>query len=192
MRNVAAGAAGAGIVGGVGALGYVGLVTGALPVDLGVGRRFRPLGPQNFAIAAPRDAVFDLIAEPYLRRQTRAMADKIDVIQRGTDMVLAAHRTPVGRGLVATTLETVRFSRPDRIAFYVARGPVPHVVEAFVLTDVEIGGHPGTRLVYSGELGTDLWAFGAWWGRKVAGPWEGTVRRTLRAVKAEAERRHRR
>jgi hypothetical protein len=31
---------------GVAAAGSVGLVTGACPVDLGIGRRTRPLGPQ--------------------------------------------------------------------------------------------------------------------------------------------------
>jgi hypothetical protein len=30
---------------GVAAAGYVGLVTGACPLDLGIGRRVRPLGP---------------------------------------------------------------------------------------------------------------------------------------------------
>jgi hypothetical protein len=191
MRAVGAGVLGATVAAGAGALGYAGLVTGALPVDLGVGRRLRPLGPQEFDIAAPREVVFDLLAEPYLGRQTRAMADKINIAQRGTDMVLAAHRTPVGRRLVATTLETVRFNRPGRVDFYLTRGPVPHVVEQFVLTDLTGGGHVRTRLVYSGELGTDLWAAGAWWGGKVAGPWERTVSQTLTAVKAEAERRHR-
>jgi hypothetical protein len=191
VRTVAAGALGVGLCAGAGALGWVGLVTGAVPLDLDVGRTLRPLGPQEYEIAAPRDAVFDLLEQPYLGRQTRAMADKIEVIERGTDMVLAAHRTPVGRGLVATTLETIRFTRPDRVDFYLTRGPVPHAVEAFVLTDLEIGGTTGTRLIYSGELGTDLWAVGAWWGRVAARPWERTVRESLTAVKAEAERRHR-
>ena len=38
---------------GVAAAGYVGLVTGACPLDLGVGRRVRPLGPQVVEMAAP-------------------------------------------------------------------------------------------------------------------------------------------
>jgi hypothetical protein len=62
---------------GAAAARYVGLVTGACPVDLGVGRRARPLGPQLVKIAAPRWLVFDLIAEPYLDRASRAMADKL-------------------------------------------------------------------------------------------------------------------
>ena len=36
------------------------------------------------------------------------------MLERGSDMVLAAHRTPVSRRLVATTMETVRFTRPER------------------------------------------------------------------------------
>jgi hypothetical protein len=39
-----------------------------------VGRRVRPLGPSQVEIAAPREVVFEVIAEPYLRRQTRAIA----------------------------------------------------------------------------------------------------------------------
>jgi hypothetical protein len=99
-------------------------------------------------------------------------------------MVLAAHFTPVKCG-VATTLETVRFERPERIDFRVVRGPVPHVVESFVLGETEAG----TRLTWSGELGTDFWALGAWWGDRVARAWEKAVRSSLEAVVAEAERR---
>ena len=62
---------------GVTAAGYVGLVTGACPVDLGIGRRVRPLGPQLIDMAAPREVVFDVIAEPYQGRTSRALADKL-------------------------------------------------------------------------------------------------------------------
>ena len=88
---------------GVAAAGYVGLVTGPCPVDLGIGRRVRPLGPQLVDMAAPREVVFDVIAEPYLGRAPRALADKLRVLERGGDMVLAAHFTPLGGrlGLVA-------------------------------------------------------------------------------------------
>jgi hypothetical protein len=78
------------------AAGYVGLVTGACPLDLGIGRRTRPLGPQHLEVAAPRETVFDLIAGPYLDRTPRALADKVRVLERGSDMVLAAHFTPLG------------------------------------------------------------------------------------------------
>ena len=98
---------------GMAAAGYAGLVTGACPLDLGIGRRAGPLGPQQLRVAAPREAVFDLIAEPYLGRTPRALADKLRVLERGSDMVLAAHFTPLGGrlGLVAQTVETVRFTR---------------------------------------------------------------------------------
>lgn len=164
---------------------YLGLVTAAVPVDLGVGRTTRPLGPFGVDIDAPVEVVFDVLSEPYLGRQTRAVAEKIRVLERGSDMVLAAHRTPLRGRLVATTLETVRFTRPHRIDFRLTRGPVPYVVEQFLL-------HPHqqhTRLEYTGQLGTDLWALGARWGDLVAVPWERTVERTFAAVKAEAERR---
>jgi hypothetical protein len=81
---------------GVAAAGYVGLVTGACPIDLGIGRRVRPLGPQLVDMAAPREVVFDVIAEPYRGRTPRALADRLRVLERGSDMVLAAHFTPLG------------------------------------------------------------------------------------------------
>ncbi|MGW7363534.1 SRPBCC family protein [Streptomyces sp. NPDC054841] len=183
-RAAAWSAGAAAVIGG----GYAGLISGALPIDLGVGRRVRPLGPQTVDIAAPRDVVFDVIAQPYLGRATRAMREKVQVLERGSDMVLAAHSTPLGRGLTAVTVETVRFTRPARIDFRLVRGPVPHVVEAFTLTEQAAG----TRLVYEGELGTDLWRAGAWWGEKVAAQWERTVASSLASVKEEAERRARR
>jgi hypothetical protein len=130
--------------------------------------------------------VFDVIAGPYVGHTPRALQDKLEVWERGSDMVLAAHFTPVKCG-VTTTVETVRFSRPERIDFRVVRGPVPHVIESFVLDAVD----EGTSLTWEGELGTDLWAFGAWWGRRVARSWEKAVRSSLDAVVAEAERRNR-
>jgi hypothetical protein len=174
---------------GVAAVGYVGLVTGACPVDLGIGRRVRPLGPQVVEMAAPREVVFDVIAEPYLGRTPRALADKLRVLERGHDMVLAAHFTPLGGrlGLVAQTVETVRFTRPERVDFRLVRGPVPHVVEAFVLG--EQAGGVGTQLAYDGEIGADLWRVGERWCALVAGRWEQTVAASLAAVKVEAERR---
>jgi hypothetical protein len=140
-------------------------------------------------MAAPREVVFDVIAEPYLGRAPRALADKLRVLERGGDMVLAAHFTPLGGrlGLVAQTVETVRFARPERVDFRLVRGPVPHVVEAFVLT--EQAGGAGTRLAYDGEIGADLWRAGQYWCEVVARRWEQTVAASLAAVKAEAERR---
>src|SRR5437588_10946207 len=84
--------------------GYALVVRGALTLDLDLGRRIRPLGPISRMIAAPPETVFDVIAAPYLGRTPRAMHDKLDVLERGSDMVLAApfttsgrlHHTPVG------------------------------------------------------------------------------------------------
>lgn len=175
----------AAVLASVAAAGYRALVRGDLTLDTGVGRRTHPLVCAPVDISAPRDTVFDVIAEPYLGRLTRSMRDKLEVVERGSDMVLAAHRTPVSGGLVATTLETVRFERPERIHFRLVRGPVPFVVEQFVLYETATG----TRLEYVGEMGTDLWGLGAWWADRVAPPWESAVRGSFAGVKREAERR---
>lgn len=175
------------VVGGAsvaGAATYLGLVTGAVPIDLGVGRRTRPLGPIQVKIDAPRDVVFDVIAAPYGERVPRAMQEKLRVLERGSDMVLAAHYTPVWGRLRATTVETVRFLPPGRVEFSLVRGPVPQVKESFLLDEA----HRVTTLAYRGELGTDLWGLGQWWGNLVAARWETVVTASLDAVKAEAER----
>ncbi len=175
----------AALLGGATALGYVGLVSGACPIDLGIGRRIASLGPRVVDIAASRDVVFDIVAAPYLDRTPRAMTAKLEVIERGSDMVLAAHYTPLHRRLRATTVETVRFTRPERIDFRLVRGPVPHVVEAFILTD-----HNGaTQLRYEGEIGADLWQLGQWWAGVVGRKWNAVVADSLASVKVEAERR---
>ena len=137
-------------------------------------------------VRAPRETVFDVIAGPYLGRTPRAMAGALEVLERGSDLVLAAHHTPLRRGRTATTVETVRFTRPERVDFRLVRGPVPHVVETFALA--EDGGV--TRLSYTGELGTDFGPLGPWWGDRVTPVWEAAVRHTFRSVAAEAERRH--
>jgi hypothetical protein len=183
-------AAGAVVVAGAAAAasGYLALITGRVHLDVGIGRRLRPLGPQTVDIAAPRQVVFDVIAQPYLGRATRAQQEKIRVLERGDNLVLAAHHTPIRGRLVAQTVETVRFARPDHIDFRLVRGPVPHVQERFALTDHD----GGTRLEYTGEIGADGWGVGAWWAELVAGRWEATVAASLDGVQAEAERRHRR
>jgi hypothetical protein len=160
------------------------VVRGALALDLGVGRRVLPLGPITRSIAAPPEVVFDVIAGPYLDRTPRAMQDKLRVLERGSDMVLAAHFTTAGR-LTTTTIETVRFERPHRVSFRLVRGPVPHVVETFELNRIVTG----TEFVYAGEIGADLWQLGEWWARRVRVPWERTVADSLESIKAEAERR---
>ncbi len=160
------------------------LANGAMTLDLGTGRRLQSLGPLVRPIAAPREVVFDVIASPYLGRTPRALSEKLCVWERGSDMALAAHMTPVKCG-VTTTLETVRFQRPDRIDFRLVRGPVPHVRESFLLEPSDIG----TDLRWQGELGTDLWAVGKWWGRRVARAWTSAVESSLDEIAAEAERR---
>ena len=104
---------------------YLGVATGRVSVDLGVGRRKRALGPIELDVAAPRGVVFDVISEPYRGRTPRAMAGKLRVIERGSDLVLAEHMTPIGAGLTAITVETVRFVPPERVEFRLVRGPVP-------------------------------------------------------------------
>jgi len=156
-----------------------------LTLDIGIGRRLRPLGPIALNIAAPPELVFDVIAAPYLDRTPRALQRKLQVIERGTDLVLAAHYTPVAPGLTVTTVETVRFDRPQRIIFRLVKGPVPHVIEHYELR----ASATGTAFEYRGELGTDLWALGAWWGAIVAPSWERTVASSLDSIRGEAERR---
>ena len=180
---VAAGAV-VGTVAGTGTA-YVALVTGRLTVDLGVGRRTRPLGPLTVDVAAPPAVVFHVAAAPYAERRTRRLRDKVDILERSDRMVLAAHRTPVGGGLTAVTVETVRLDPPHTMGFRLVRGPVPHVVETFRFDETDAG----TRLRYHGELGTDLGPVGAAWGRLVARTWVATVAASLDAIKAESERR---
>jgi len=160
-------------------------VTGRVTIDLGIGRRRVALGPLEIRLSSPREVVFDVIAKPYLEATPRAMAAKLRVLDRGADLVLAEHRTALRPGPTALTVETVRFRRPDRVDFRLARGPVPSVMETFDL--VEDGER--TLLRYSGELETDLWSLGTLWGRTVARRWTATVEESLGSIKAEAERR---
>ncbi len=159
------------------------IVEGAVTLDLGIGRRIRPLGPVSWEIAAERELVFELIESPY-RRTPRALQHKLQVWERSDDMVLAAHVTEVGRRKI-TTVETVRFERPERIHFRLVRGPVPHVSEVFELDDTAAG----TTLTWRGELGTDFGTLGERWGAVVARSWQRTVEHSIASVKAEAERR---
>jgi hypothetical protein len=171
---------------GVAGLGYYLAVTGNLAADTGWGRRVRPLGPFSIEIAAPAGTVFDVIAAPYLSHTPRAMAGKLRVLERGSDMALAEHYTPVHGGrLTATIVETVTFDRPRRVAFRLVRGPVPHVSEEFTLTKRG----DATTLGYTRELGTDFGTAGQWWAGKVAAAWEAAVRASLTSIKTEAERR---
>ncbi len=163
---------------------YVLMARGALTLDLGWGRSLRELGPTVTHMTAPPEVVFDVIAAPYLERTPHAMAGSLRVLERGNDMVVAAHYTPIGSLGVARTVEAVRFTRPTRIDFRLLSGPVPHVLETFELR----AGGAGTELEYRGELGADLWALGRWWGDRVAERWERAVELSLDAVRVEAER----
>jgi hypothetical protein len=156
-----------------------------LTLDIGVGRRLRPLGPIALDIAAPPELVFDVIAAPYLGRTPRALQGKLKVIERGADLVLAAHFTPVAPRLTVTTVEIVRFERPRCVTFRLVKGPVPHVLEHYELRP----SRTGTAFEYRGELGTDLWALGTVWAGVVAPSWEQTVASSLDGVRVEAERR---
>ena len=187
MSRFARGAGAATLLAATGAGTYFGLVTGRLTIDLGVGRRTRVLGPLVVDLAAPREVVYAVAAAPYAERRPRALAEKVEILERSDHMVLAAHRTPIGGRLTAVTVETVTLDPPDRIRFRLVRGPVPHVAETFAFEPIP----GGTRLTYTGELGTDLGRVGALWGDLVARSWEGAVRDSLAAIKAEAERRSR-
>ena len=142
---------------GAAAAGYVGLVTGACPLDLGLGRRVRPLGPQQLEMAAPRELVFDVIAEPYLGRTPRALAAKLRVLEAGSDMVLAAHFTPVG-GAAGS-------GRPDG-----GDGPL-HPARAGRLSAGPRPGPPRRGGIHAGGGGR--------WGRHAAGLPGGDRRRPL-------------
>ena len=171
-------------LGGVGVGLYTFFVRGSLTLDVGIGRSVRTLGPLSCQIAASREVVFDIVSAPYLHKTPRALESKLRVLERGSNMVLAEHFTRVGP-VVTTTLETVRFEPPERVHFRLVRGPVPYVVEQFVLRETT----GGTELAYSGELGTDFWWLGRGWGGLVARRWVAAVRQSLSDIRGEAERR---
>lgn len=160
-------------------------VQGRLTIDLDIGRTWRRLGPLEQDIAAPVETVFDVVAAPYLGRTPKAIENKLRVIERGADLVLAEHFTPVTRHLHATTLETVSFERPGLITFRLMRGPVAAVTETFEILPTSVG----THFVYTGEMGADLWLLGRWWTGIVGRKWEATVEGSVGAIKVEAERR---
>ena len=175
-------------LGGAAAAAYLGVVTGRLSVDIGMGRRTRPLGPITVDIAAPREVVYAAAVAPYAERRPRAMAEKVRILERTDQMVLAAHHTSVGKRLIAVTVEAVTFDPPRRISFRLVRGPVPEVTETFALESTDTG----TRLTYAGELSTDLGRLGELWGDLVTRTWIAAVEASLELIKAESERSARR
>lgn len=172
------------LVGGVITL-FSWMARGRLTLDADLGRSFHRLGPLTVEIDAPRELVFEQLSAPYLGRTPRDTAATLEVIERGSDMVVARHVSRVGF-YTSETVESVRFEAPGRISFRHLRGPVPHAVEAFDL--VERNG--GTEVVYTGELGIDFWLLGKLAGRYWVTPtWIGIVRGHLDEVKAAAEAR---
>jgi hypothetical protein len=163
------------------AAGFLLLAMGRLHLDLGWGRSFHELGPIEIRIAAPRDLVFELISEPYLRRNSKDSG--IEVLARGESLVVAAHHTKV-HFYTARTVEAVKFDAPDRVGFRHLSGPVPHAVEEFVLTETE----GETELRYGGEVGIDFFFLGRMAGRRWVRPqWERAVREHLEEVTERAE-----
>jgi hypothetical protein len=172
------------LVGGVIAL-FSWMARGRLTLDAGLGRSLHRLGPLTIEIDAPRELVFEQLSAPYLGQAPRDVAATLEVIERGSDMVVARHLSKVAF-YTSETVESVRFERPRRISFRHLRGPVPHAVEAFEL--VEHDG--GTELVYTGELGIDFWVLGRLAGRYWVTPtWLGIVREHLGQVKTATEAR---
>jgi len=163
---------------------YRQVVKGALTLDSGVGRRVAPLGPLTIDIDAPRGLVFEVIAAPYLDK-AGSFGSHIEVLERGADLVVAAHHTPLPRRAVATTVEAVGFDPPREVTFRLLRGPVPHVTERFALDEVG----ERTRLTYEGEMGTDYWALGELWGKLVGRIWVRTVESSLAGIRQRSEER---
>lgn len=164
------------------------MATGRLTLDTGWGRTRHRLGPIVVDIAAPPELVFEVIAAPYLGRA--GAQSHVEVWERGTDLVVAAHRTPV-HGYVAVTVEAVGFEPPHRVRFRHLRGPVPYAAEAFELEPVaDPGGVVSTRLTYDGEVGLDWWVVGwlaaRWW---VVPVWRARVGEALARIRGRAEAR---
>jgi hypothetical protein len=160
---------------------------GRLTIDLGWGRTRHPLGPIELMIDAPRAVVFDVVASPYLSRTPRELRGQLEVVERGSDLVVAAHHTRLSL-LTSTTVEAVRFEPPQRISFRLLRGVAPSVTEEFAFEEA----NRGTVMRYRGELAMDFWVFGRLAGRFLVKPtWEKVVRRHLDGVKAIAEERAR-
>lgn len=77
----------------------------------------------SWEIAAPREIVFDVIAGPYLGRTPHALEEKLQVWERGSDMVLASHLTAVKCGRTATLEEATAGERLLRDRDHTEPGP---------------------------------------------------------------------
>jgi hypothetical protein len=162
---------------------YVLTVTGRLTLDVGFGRATRALQSRRVHIDAPIETVFDQLAAPYaLESPPRALREKVTVLERGSDHVVASHRTRVGP-ITTVTVESVVLDRPRRIDFRLLRGPVPHAKEHFELREAD----GGTDVTYVGELGADFGVVGRLWSWSVARQWQRAVDASLAGVTASAE-----
>jgi hypothetical protein len=171
---------------GIGALLFF-MTRGWLTLDLGWGRTLHPVGPIVSEVEAAPGLVFQQISAPYLGRTPSALRGKLEVLDRGDRMVVAAHRTKL-RWFESVTVESVAFEPPIRIGFRHLRGPVPHAIEEFVLHQEGVG----TRIEYRGELGIDFWVLGRLAGRLWVVPaWEKAVRASLEHITVQAEQRAR-
>lgn len=178
-------ALGGALVGGAGTLVAL-MATGRLTLDTGWGRTTHDLGPLTWEIDAPREMVWQQFTSHYLGRIPRDMRDSLDVVERGEDLVVAAHHSDLGL-YTATTVEAVGFEEPERIRFRHLRGPVPHAVEDFVLTELE---GDRTRFTYTGELGLDWWIAGDLAARLAVVPiWIDTVTSHVETSIAAVEKR---
>ncbi|MEX2255282.1 MAG: SRPBCC family protein [Acidimicrobiia bacterium] len=158
---------------------------GKITLDTGWGRTIHALGPIVVEVAAPRDLVYEQISAAYLGRTPASLRDHLEVVDRGTDLVLARHWSKT-RFTNAQTLEIVGFEPSERVRFRHVRGPVPHAVEEFTLRD----SGTGTIIAYHGEIGLDFWWFGSIAARRWVRPvWEATVRTSMESTKHGAEER---
>jgi hypothetical protein len=160
-------------------------LVGRLTLDLGWGRTVHPLGPIHVPIEAPRGLVFDVVSSPYLGRAPRDLGDRLEVLDHGTDLVVAEHHTRLSL-FTSSTLESVSFEAPERISFRLLRGVAPSVSEEFTFEETDAV----TVMSYRGELAMDFWILGRVSGRFLVKPaWEKVVRRHLGDVKAMSEKR---
>jgi hypothetical protein len=97
------------------AAGYMLVVRGVVTLDLGLGRRVRPLGPIRLEVAASPETLFDVIAGPYLAKTPRAMRSKLQLGQLWGQLVARTWERAVQRSLdVAHAEPQRRAGQPSR------------------------------------------------------------------------------
>jgi hypothetical protein len=161
---------------------FLALAMGRLNLDLGLGRSFHRLGPITATIRAPHELVFEIIAAPYVGR---ASVPGSEVLAHSEHLAVAKHYSRV-HFYTAQTTELIELTPPTRVGFRHLSGPVPHVLEEFVLEETDAG----TELKYNGELGIDFYILGRIAGRHWVRPqWERVVSAHLEDVKEHAEAR---